>query len=761
MKNKPILKVSLLLLTSLIIFLFLFCFTNIVFAENKENKTSENKRIHGVIPTKVTAHLNSSWKDAAGNIAVNDWYFEFWNVGKLGGSEYEYTKLTIISNKYGGPPSQVWEGYFTGGPNGTIYVSSEGVDMNFKLQNGKTIDCGGWGIANIDNPQAFEGWVNFEFEEELIEPTIKLILLNDPIDVGNNLVKYTIKALVSGNPEPTVEFFRNPQSSISNTDNKNVITVIAGKNEALELTATATNSVGSATAVLGFPPPLIELFIKEGPIQNQDKSETFFIGAKVIGTPEPSVEFSTNEPSKITVIDNLNLQVILNPGESVVIEAIAKNEFGQADSKILVTAQKRTAPTIQLKILSGPKDSGLGLYSYIIEAIVDGYPEPTVEFNRDDSGDSSGKNKVTIKLAENEEFTLTAKAKNTEGEVKASILLPAPSKPKINLKIVKGPHWVNSSIAYYVIEAVVEGYPEPRVVWEKINEAILGVVGKNKKIVYVRENKTGQHNNVIVSAYAVNEVGKSNNGSLTLNWSEPPEGYFNKRMLTKIEGYGKGKLQIKKANEKYFSQVVGILTVEPGDTIKTIDNSLIILPNFINLALLDKGTKLYVIADETGYQFIVDKGKLVMDKPKGNNISIQGNHGMANVKGTKFVFSSDDNETSLKVIDGSVEFISSLTEESIIVNSGQSIKATKNGIEEISFFDITSENNYWKNFEAVISENKGVLVLLGNFITNIQNRLYITGISESIAIIVGILIIVVIIIIIVIPIIYARKKVRN
>jgi len=107
--------------------------------------------IHGVIPTKVTGH--SSGTGQSKDIGI----LEFWNVGKLGGDNY--SKATYVISRDGKAIAS-YEGYFTGGPNGEIYLSGNGQELHGKLVDGKQLVGDANGYVDIDNPEAFEGWVD-------------------------------------------------------------------------------------------------------------------------------------------------------------------------------------------------------------------------------------------------------------------------------------------------------------------------------------------------------------------------------------------------------------------------------------------------------------------------------------------------------------------------------------------------------------------------------------------------------------------------
>lgn len=124
--------------------------------------TKDPNLIHGVLPTKITAH--GTVTDSHGGW---DFYFEFWNVGKLGGVQYaEATFKEVLPNEDGGTITITFEGYFTGGPNGdgelTGGYMGQNKTISIKLKDGKEVSMDEFSEFNclIDNPQAFDGWID-------------------------------------------------------------------------------------------------------------------------------------------------------------------------------------------------------------------------------------------------------------------------------------------------------------------------------------------------------------------------------------------------------------------------------------------------------------------------------------------------------------------------------------------------------------------------------------------------------------------------
>jgi hypothetical protein len=112
---------------------------------------SDSILIHGVVPTKVTGH--SAGTGQSKDVGI----LEFWNVGRLGGDQY--SKATYIITREGKTIAS-YEGYFTGGPNGEIYLSGNGLELHGNLVDGKQLVGDENGFVDIDNPEAFAGWNN-------------------------------------------------------------------------------------------------------------------------------------------------------------------------------------------------------------------------------------------------------------------------------------------------------------------------------------------------------------------------------------------------------------------------------------------------------------------------------------------------------------------------------------------------------------------------------------------------------------------------
>jgi hypothetical protein len=119
-------------------------------AVTSENASSDPNLINGVIPTKVKAA-------ARDEDTKDEGIMEFWNVGKLGGEQYSKATYTIIRD---GKTIQTYEGYFTGGPNGEIFLNSGDKNIHGKLVDGKVFTGDDFSFMDISNPEAFSGWTD-------------------------------------------------------------------------------------------------------------------------------------------------------------------------------------------------------------------------------------------------------------------------------------------------------------------------------------------------------------------------------------------------------------------------------------------------------------------------------------------------------------------------------------------------------------------------------------------------------------------------
>jgi hypothetical protein len=82
---------------------------------------------------------------------------------------------------------------------------------------------------------------------------------------------------------------------------------------------------------------------------------------------------------------------------------------------------------------------------------------------------------------------------------------------------------------------------------------------------------------------------------------------------------------------------------------------------------------------------------------EGKTFSVEMSEAVAGIKGTTFVVEDDGKTSTLKVIEGHVEFTSKASGESEMVGPGEMISADDDGLEEKEYFDATDENESWSD----------------------------------------------------------------
>jgi hypothetical protein len=80
---------------------------------------------------------------------------------------------------------------------------------------------------------------------------------------------------------------------------------------------------------------------------------------------------------------------------------------------------------------------------------------------------------------------------------------------------------------------------------------------------------------------------------------------------------------------------------------------------------------------------------------KDGTMEVHGSQAVAGIKGTIFIMTENGSVTGLKVIEGTVNYRSSISGESKEVNAGESLEADKDGLKEVQKFDIEAEKGLW------------------------------------------------------------------
>jgi len=113
---------------------------------------------------------------------------------------------------------------------------------------------------------------------------------------------------------------------------------------------------------------------------------------------------------------------------------------------------------------------------------------------------------------------------------------------------------------------------------------------------------------------------------------------------------------------------------------------------------------------------------------KDGTWEVEMSQAVCGIKGTIFVVEETGAESTLKVIEGIVEFTSKSTGEKEMIVSGESITATSDGLQEKIFFEIENENKQWdliqEKLDADKSENTINNKTKNNTVQSSRNYMY-------------------------------------
>jgi ferric-dicitrate binding protein FerR (iron transport regulator) len=120
--------------------------------------------------------------------------------------------------------------------------------------------------------------------------------------------------------------------------------------------------------------------------------------------------------------------------------------------------------------------------------------------------------------------------------------------------------------------------------------------------------------------------------------------------------------------------------------------------------LLLKGDSEVVLAAPPDRALEIDlkKGDLWINLKKvlsGEPVEVKSNLGTVGIRGTTFVFHVDETQSTVKVIEGVVNFKSTATGESVEVSAGQKVSATSQGLSEVQSFDVEEEQAEWDELQ--------------------------------------------------------------
>ncbi len=90
---------------------------------------------------------------------------------------------------------------------------------------------------------------------------------------------------------------------------------------------------------------------------------------------------------------------------------------------------------------------------------------------------------------------------------------------------------------------------------------------------------------------------------------------------------------------------------------------------------------------------------------KDGSMEIDMSQAVAGIKGTTFVCEEDGATSTLKVLDGTVEFTSKATGESVMVGAGQQASATSSGLSPVTALDTSAEEAAWTEIDTSAGSN--------------------------------------------------------
>lgn len=142
-----------------------------------------------------------------------------------------------------------------------------------------------------------------------------------------------------------------------------------------------------------------------------------------------------------------------------------------------------------------------------------------------------------------------------------------------------------------------------------------------------------------------------------------------------------------------------------GTRIKTSDRSSVIL-SFADMTtfVMKPESEIWLSKPEAGkgpFKLLI--GSLWVNMKKGiidGTMDIEMSQAASGIKGTTFVLEEDGETSTLKVIEGTVEFASKATGESVDVEAGEAVSATADGLGKIEKFNVKAETAEWAEYGA-------------------------------------------------------------
>lgn len=133
------------------------------------------------------------------------------------------------------------------------------------------------------------------------------------------------------------------------------------------------------------------------------------------------------------------------------------------------------------------------------------------------------------------------------------------------------------------------------------------------------------------------------------------------------------------------------------------------------------------------------------------SMEVEMQQAVCGIKGTTFVCEEIGGKSTLKVIEGTVEFTSKINGEAVIVEGGQQVLADSGGLSDITAFDTAAEEAEWAALDALTASNE-----VGAEPTPEPDRD--TGINLLLILLVTVVVVVVIIVIVLVLVTTSKRK---
>ena len=216
--------------------------------------------------------------------------------------------------------------------------------------------------------------------EEDEAPTLKLEISDGPIfSEKDSTCSYEIEAIITGNPQPDIEFNQDDNVSLLTTEKVKV--VLNDSSDTYTLEATATNTEGSSTASMNLSWGCEEEVSEEVNEESEEKA-----------TEDGEETGKEGEDSE---------------------EEMQEGEVLEGDPE---------PPELSIYIHEGPLYSAADdVCYYRIASEMYGNPYPKLTWSKDDSDGAFGGGMVQVNLKRGETYTLTATATSSEGTVNRTL----------------------------------------------------------------------------------------------------------------------------------------------------------------------------------------------------------------------------------------------------------------------------------------------------------------------------------------------------